>query len=124
MDLVRELRAVTPDSLQYLLTDLFETVTLWDVKTVRAVARPTDAGEYEVTLDVVAKKVKADSVGHETETPMDDFVEIGIYAPGKDDRAEVPLYFAAGTASGAASRRSVSPCRRKRGAPASIPRTS
>lgn len=67
-------------------------VTLWDVKTVRAVARPTDAGEYEVTLDVVAKKVRADSVGHETETPMDDFVEIGIFAPGKDDGAEVPLY--------------------------------
>ena len=33
LDLIRELRAVTPDSLQYLLTDLFETVTLWDVRT-------------------------------------------------------------------------------------------
>ena len=33
LDLIRELRAVTPDSLQYLITDLFETVTLWDVKT-------------------------------------------------------------------------------------------
>jgi ABC-2 type transport system permease protein len=31
-DLVAELRAVTPDSLRYLLTDMFETITLWDVQ--------------------------------------------------------------------------------------------
>ena len=37
LDLVRELRTVTPDSLQELLTDLFETITLWDVRTARAV---------------------------------------------------------------------------------------
>ena len=35
-DLLAELRAVTPDSLQYLLTDLFETITLWDVRTKRS----------------------------------------------------------------------------------------
>jgi ABC-2 type transport system permease protein len=79
-DLLAELRAVTPDSLQYLLTDLFETITLWDVKTTQAVVERKDTGEYEVTLDVVAKKVRADSIGRETETPMDDFVEIGVFA--------------------------------------------
>jgi len=83
-DLVSELRAVTPDALQYLLTDLFETVTLWDVKTSRAVVERTESGQYEVTLDVVAKKMRADSVGHETEMPMDDFVEIGVFASGRD----------------------------------------
>jgi hypothetical protein len=81
-DLVRELRAVTPDSLQYLITDLFETVTLWDVKTTKAAVHRTDAGQYEVTLDVVARTMRADSTGHETETPMDDFVEIGVFASG------------------------------------------
>jgi hypothetical protein len=88
-DLLAELRAVTPDTLQYLLTDLFETVTLWDVKTQRAVVDKTEAGEYRVTLDVVAKKMRADNVGHETETPLHDFVEIGVFASGK---ADVPLY--------------------------------
>src|SRR3990172_4233949 len=39
-DLYAELRAVTPDSLQYVLTDLFETVTLWDVRTERAIVEP------------------------------------------------------------------------------------
>ncbi len=81
LDLVRELRAVTPDSLQYLITDLFETVTLWDVKTVRADVARTHDGQYEATLDIVAKKLRADGAGRETETPMEDFVEIGVFGP-------------------------------------------
>ena len=121
LDLVRELRAVTPDSLQYLLTDLFETVTLWDVKTERAVvARTARRRSTEVTLDVVAKKMRADSVGHETETPMDDFVEIGVFAPGKAT-ASASRSTCSSTASAAASRRSASPFRASRRAPASIP---
>jgi murein DD-endopeptidase MepM/ murein hydrolase activator NlpD len=91
-DLLAELRAITPDSLQYLLTDLFETITLWHVRTKRAVVERTDAGEYQVTIDVVAKKVRADSVGRETETPMDDLVEIGVFGPGTDDGLGAPLY--------------------------------
>ncbi|HEV2146160.1 MAG TPA: M1 family aminopeptidase [Longimicrobiaceae bacterium] len=90
LDLYAELRAVTPDSLQYLLTDLFETVTLWDVRTERAVVEPTGTGEFRVTLDVVAKKMRADSVGNETEVPMNDLVEIGVFAPG--DGPGEPLY--------------------------------
>jgi ABC-2 type transport system permease protein len=92
LDLLAALRAVTPDSLQYLLTDLFETITLWDVRTRRAVVERTDAGEYRVTLDVVARKMRADSVGRETETPMDDLVEIGVFASGEGDGLGAPLY--------------------------------
>lgn len=91
-DLLAALRAVTPDSLQYLLTDLFETITLWDVRTRRAVVERTDTGAYQVTLDVEAKKVRADSIGRETETPMDDLVEIGVFAPGEGDGLGAPLY--------------------------------
>jgi hypothetical protein len=93
-DLVAALRRATPDSLQYLLTDLFETVTLWDVKTTRAVAEPTGSGAFRVTLDVEAKKVRADTVGHDTETPMNDFVEIGVFAPSASDEVGAPLYLA------------------------------
>jgi aminopeptidase N len=39
LDLYAELRAVTPPSLHSLLTDLFETITLWDVKTQSATSR-------------------------------------------------------------------------------------
>ena len=79
LDLYAELQAVTPDSLQSLLVDLFETVTLWDVKATNARVEPTGDGQYRVTLDVAARKVRADSVGNESEVPMDELVEIGVY---------------------------------------------
>ena len=62
------------------------------MKTERAVVERTAGGQYEVTLDVVARKVRADSVGRETETPMDDLVEIGVFAPGTGDGLGAPLY--------------------------------
>jgi ABC-2 type transport system permease protein len=34
-----------------------------------------------VRIDVVGRKMRADSVGKETEVPMDDLVEIGVFAP-------------------------------------------
>ena len=69
-------------------------ITLWSVETRRAVVARTDDGRYEVTLDVVARKVRADSVGHETETPMNDLVEVGVFAPGKGDGPGEPLHLA------------------------------
>jgi hypothetical protein len=92
LDVYVELQAVTPDSLKYLLTDLFETITLWDVKTTRAVVDSIGNGEHVVTLVVVAKKMRADSIGKETEVPMSDFVEIGIFAPGQGNALGEPLY--------------------------------
>jgi ABC-type transport system involved in multi-copper enzyme maturation permease subunit len=91
LDLMAELHAATPDSLQYLLTDFFETVTLWDVKTERAVVEQTNTGEFHVSVDVVAKKLRAGSAGHETEIPMDDFVDIGAFEAGNGSSA-APLY--------------------------------
>jgi ABC-2 type transport system permease protein len=85
LDLYAELRAVTPPALHELLTDLFETITLWDVKTQSAAARRLGDGKYEVTLEVVAQKLRADGGGLETATPMNDLLEVGVFAPGKDD---------------------------------------
>jgi ABC-2 type transport system permease protein len=90
LDLYAELRAATPPSLHYLLTDLFETMTLWDVKTQSATSRRLADGKYEVTLQVIAQKLRADSIGVETPTPMNDLIEVGVFAPGKDD----PFYVA------------------------------
>jgi hypothetical protein len=90
-DLYAELRAVTPDSLHTLLSDLFESVTLWEVRTERAAVEKKD-GAYEVSIDVVGRKVRADMTGNETEAPMDDLVEIGVFAPGKEDALGEPLH--------------------------------
>jgi ABC-2 type transport system permease protein len=38
-------------------------------------------GKYDVTLQVEARKFKADGTGIETEVPVDDWIDIGAFAP-------------------------------------------
>jgi hypothetical protein len=83
LDLYRELRAVAPDSLQGLVRDLFEINTSWTFDTKAGTAEETGGG-WRVTLDVDAVKESVDSAGVETTLPMDDLVEIGIFAPAKE----------------------------------------
>jgi aminopeptidase N len=92
LDLITELRAVTPDSMKSLIPDLFETITLWEIKTDRATVEPTANGKYQVTLEIEARKVRANSVGRETETPMNDLVEIGVFGDASDGAFGEPLY--------------------------------
>ncbi|HEU4556227.1 MAG TPA: ABC transporter permease [Longimicrobium sp.] len=87
LDLYRELQAVTPDSLKPLLHDLFEVNTFWTFDTREARAVRTDAGTWRVTLQVEARKVVADSAGKETEVPIGEWVEVGIWGSGSK-----PLY--------------------------------
>ena len=92
-DLYAELRAVTPDSLRPLLHDLLAEITLWNVRTEAARVDSAGPGAFRVTLDVVASKVRADSIGNETEVPMDDLVEVGVFAPAADGQGQgEPLY--------------------------------
>jgi hypothetical protein len=89
LDLYRELQAVTPDALRYLLHDLFEVNASWELETERVDATPTEAGAWQITLGVRARKVVVDEAGVETEAPMNDLVEIGIF----DDRGpNEPIY--------------------------------
>ncbi|MCR5889999.1 ABC transporter permease [Hymenobacter sp. J193] len=93
LDLYRELRAATPDSLHCLLRDLFETNTYWKLKTEQATTRQTAAGTWQVTLQVQARKVVVDSTGTEQQRPMNDWVEVGVIAPrGKGEDYGQPLY--------------------------------
>jgi hypothetical protein len=81
LDLYRELQVVTPDSLRYLLHDLFAANTFWELETERASARQTAAGAWQVTLRIKARKVTVDPAGKETEVAMDEWIPIGVYAP-------------------------------------------
>jgi ABC-2 type transport system permease protein len=93
LDLYRELQAVTPDSLRSLLHDLFEVNTWWTFDTRQATAVRTEAGTWQVTLEVEAHKVVADSAGVEREMPMNQWVEIGIFAAaGPGEVLGKPLY--------------------------------
>ncbi|HYN80167.1 MAG TPA: ABC transporter permease [Gemmatimonadaceae bacterium] len=81
LDLYRELQAVTPDSLRYLLHDLFAANTLWELKTDQATAKQTAAGTWEVTLRLRARKLTVDPAGVEADVLMNEWVQIGAFAP-------------------------------------------
>ena len=93
LDMYRELQAVTPDALRPLLRDLFETDTYWSFDTKSATARPTADGRWQVTFEIDARKAVVDSAGVEKDVPMNEPVEIGVFAAaGPGARLGKPLY--------------------------------
>jgi aminopeptidase N len=78
VDLLAEFRRVTPPALQPLIVDLFETITLYDVRAIDAVAKRQPDGSEVAELRVSAKKIRADGGGNETEVPFDGEVDIGV----------------------------------------------
>ncbi|GAB3163360.1 ABC transporter permease/M1 family aminopeptidase [Telluribacter humicola] len=90
LDLYQQIQNVTPDSLNYLLHDLFKENTYWRLKTEQFTAAQTKAGSWLVTMQVQAQKVIVDSTGQEKEVPMNDWLEVGIYEEGKE--LNKPLY--------------------------------
>lgn len=76
---VKAFRQVTPDSLQYIISDLFETITLFSNRVMEASYRITDNNKFEVTIQVHSQKFIADSLGKEREVPVSDYIDIGIF---------------------------------------------
>jgi ABC-2 type transport system permease protein len=92
-DLVAHLRAATPDSLQYVIADLFEEITLYDNRIEQATSERLPDGRYRVNLTVHARKLRADSIGNETEVPLADYIEIGVFGEReRGNRLGRPLY--------------------------------
>jgi ABC-2 type transport system permease protein len=82
-DLIKYFRAVTPDSLQYVITDMFETITLFENKTTEASYTEKSKGLYEVSLKLTTEKLRADSTGIESNIPIQDWIDIGVYGKSK-----------------------------------------
>ena len=84
-DFLRILRAEAGPQYDQLITDLFEKITLLDVKATNAKSVHRPDGKYEVTFDVDAKKLYADGKGKETEAPLDEPFDIGVFdaEPGR-----------------------------------------
>ena len=92
LDMYRELQAVTPDSLRPLLHDLFEVNAFWTFDTKGAAAVPNADGTWQVTLDVEARKAVSDSASGETEVPVAEWIELGVFAAGEGRSLGEPLY--------------------------------
>jgi len=83
-ELLDAIRAVAPEH-DAVLTDLFERIVLFDNRATAATATRTEDGRWAVRLEVEAHKYVASGQGEETETTVDDWIDIGVFAaPGED----------------------------------------
>jgi hypothetical protein len=87
---VDALRGATPPDLQYLITDMFETITLYDNRAVSATWQETPDHKYKVVMTVKAHKLKANGDGAEHEVPIHDLIEVGVFSGTKDH--EQPIH--------------------------------
>ncbi|WP_420577407.1 M1 family aminopeptidase [Ekhidna sp.] len=109
-------KEAVPDSLNYLVRDMFETITLYDNEVKDATYRELPDGKYEVKLNALVAKYRADEKGKRMFTdpdgadslsyqvegarkptyslPLADWVEVGIFTEKEVDgkKQEVPLY--------------------------------
>ena len=91
-DLLSQLYSVTPDSLQHMLYDMFESITLFSNRITDASYRKIENDKYLLYLTLESTKFRADSIGVETEIPVNDWIDIGVYAKGSAERSK-PIYF-------------------------------
>ncbi|WP_438961620.1 M1 family aminopeptidase [Nonlabens sp.] len=113
-EFVDDIRAVTPDSLQYLVTDMFETITLYNNKVNEANYRELPDGTYLVTLDAQVIKYRSDKKGKSVykneagdslsftpegktralkSLPLADYIEVGVFAAADEETGkEKELY--------------------------------
>ncbi len=85
LDFLRLLREQAGPAHEALITDLFEKITLLDVKATNAKSVKRADGKYEVSFEVQGRKLYADGKGKETEAPLDEPFDIGVFSaePGR-----------------------------------------
>jgi len=98
VEFVDLLKEHTPDSLQYLITDMFETITLYDNKVDEVEVKSLDNGKYQVDITFTVSKYRSTPKGDPiykdeqgatlTEKagkkeinsyPLRDYVEVGVF---------------------------------------------
>jgi len=87
-------KEVTPDSLKYVVDDLFSKITLFENRVVNPTGKKV-GNQYEVTIPVQTLKYYADRDGNEKLTPIKDYIDVGVYvmgADGKDKLASLKKY--------------------------------
>jgi aminopeptidase N len=76
--------AKTPED-QALITDLFERITIYDLKVGEPKAVKRGDGKWDVSVPVEAKKFYAGGKGEEKEAPLADRINVGLFTaePGR-----------------------------------------
>ncbi len=79
VEFLKFIKAATPDSLKYIINDMFETITLYENKTTKCSYTKTKDGKYLVKISVDCKKMKADSIGKMKEVAIGDWIDVGVF---------------------------------------------
>ncbi len=85
--LIAALRAEAPADKQQLITDLFEAITLYDIQTQAVAVKKRPDGRFDVRLTVKARKLHADGKGKETERPLAETLDVGLFTAMPGDGA-------------------------------------
>ena len=86
LDLIAEFRRGATPGEQRLITDLFERITLYDLKAGAPRVRKRADGRYDVRFTATADKIHADAKGVETPARMtDEAIDVGLFTamPGR-----------------------------------------
>ncbi|OYT11135.1 MAG: hypothetical protein B6I18_05435 [Bacteroidetes bacterium 4572_112] len=84
-DFMKYLNAEVPDSMKYLIDDWFMNITLYDNRVKEATYTKLDNGKYLVNMEVESRKLRADTIGLETEVPLTEWIDIGAFADEDED---------------------------------------
>jgi hypothetical protein len=84
-DFIAYLREAAGPQYDGLITDLFEKITIYDMKATDATWKKRADGKYEVSFTVQGRKYYADGKGRQTEAPLAEPFELGVFSaqPGK-----------------------------------------
>lgn len=94
-DLIAKFRENAGPEFQSVITDLFEKIVIFDVRTEDSTYTELPDGRFEVTINTAATKYEADGEGEETQVEMDALVDIAVLGE-EDEETEIPevLYIA------------------------------
>jgi hypothetical protein len=94
IEFMQYIEPATPPQLRYVLDDMFRHITLFQNRVQTATYHKRPDGRYDVDLLVQAKKVRANGQGVETAVPINDWIDIGVFADEKagGKTTEKPLY--------------------------------
>jgi ABC-2 type transport system permease protein len=114
IELVDYIREVTPDSLQYVIKDMFETITLYKNKVVDYKTTKLDNGKYQIDIEFNVSKYRSDAKGKKifsddtiqpltyknkslrqiSSLPLADYIDVGVFGEEEIDgeKKAVALY--------------------------------
>lgn len=112
-DLVVAIKNKTPDSLKYIIKDMFQTITLYDNTSTGFTSKRLDNGKYQVEFSFNVRKYRTDAKGNHIyneqqgealsfkdknikktllSLPLADYIDIGVFGQPEKGVNKIPLY--------------------------------